>query len=218
MLLKIKKFINSFFYYFFMKILAAADIHGDLSLVEKLVEKAKREDVDSIILAGDLFKNNQEPFDIVGKFSSLKKPVFLIPGNHEALSTVDFVAKIYGAVNLHGYAVKTDNIGFFGVSAVNIGPFLHDSEEKMEDLLKKSFEYIKDSEKKILVTHVPPSNVSFEKLSPFVSGSKIVEKIIKELQPDIAISGHIHEASGIEEKIGKTKIINVSRTGKIIEL
>ncbi len=201
-----------------MKILAAADIHGDLSLVDKLVMKAKSEAVDSVILAGDLFKNNQEPFEVVGRFSSLNIPVFLIPGNHEALSTVDFVAKIYGAVNLHGYAVKTDNIGFFGVSAVNIGPFIHDSESRMEALLKKSFEYIKDVDKKILVTHIPPSNSVIEKFSPFVSGSKIVEKVIRELQPDIAISGHIHEASGIEEKIGKTKVINVSRTGKIINL
>ncbi len=201
-----------------MKILAAADIHGDLSLVEKLVSKAKIEGVDSVVLAGDLFKSNQEPFDIIGKFSSLNKPVFLIPGNHETLSTVDFVAKIYGAVNLHGYAVKHEDIGFFGVSAVNIGPFFHDSDSKMEFLLKKSFEYIKDSKIKILVTHVPPSNSMIEKFSPFVKGSKIVEKVIKELQPDIAISGHIHEASGIEEKIGNTRIINVSRTGKIIDL
>ena len=49
-------------------------------------------------------------------------------------------------------------------------------------------------------------------------GSKAVEKAIKEFHPDIAICSHIHEAAGIEEKIGKTKVINVSRKAKIFEI
>jgi Icc-related predicted phosphoesterase len=32
------------------------------------------------------------------------------------------------------------------------------------------------------------------------------------------ICSHIHEAAGIEEKLGKTKVINVGTEGKIIEV
>ena len=44
------------------------------------------------------------------------------------------------------------------------------------------------------------------------------EKAIKQFKPDILLHGHIHEASGFEEYIGKTKVINVGREGKIIEI
>jgi Icc-related predicted phosphoesterase len=49
-------------------------------------------------------------------------------------------------------------------------------------------------------------------------GSKAVTRAIKEFKPDILIHGHIHEAAGIEEIIGKTKVINVGRNGTIIEI
>ena len=37
-----------------MKILAAGDIHGDKGLAEKLAKKAEDEQVDLVILCGDL--------------------------------------------------------------------------------------------------------------------------------------------------------------------
>ena len=49
-------------------------------------------------------------------------------------------------------------------------------------------------------------------------GSRSIRKAIEQFKPDILIHSHIHEAEGIEDKIGKTKIINVGRKGKIIEL
>ena len=49
-------------------------------------------------------------------------------------------------------------------------------------------------------------------------GSKAIRKAIKEFHPDILINAHIHEASGIEEEMGKTKVINVSRKAKIFEI
>jgi Icc-related predicted phosphoesterase len=49
-------------------------------------------------------------------------------------------------------------------------------------------------------------------------GSKSIKKAIHEFNPDILLHSHIHEAAGIEGKIGKTKVINVGRKGKIIEL
>jgi len=69
-----------------------------------------------------------------------------------------------------------------------------------------------------MVTHVHPSKTLMAKLSSFVPGSTGVRRAIKKFQPDIAICSHVHEAEGIEEKIGRTKVINVGRKGKIIEV
>ena len=49
-------------------------------------------------------------------------------------------------------------------------------------------------------------------------GSESIAKAIEKFKPDFLLHGHIHEASGIEEKIGSTKVINVGREGKILEL
>ncbi|MFT4309334.1 MAG: metallophosphoesterase family protein [Candidatus Woesearchaeota archaeon] len=199
-----------------MRILAAADIHGDTELVKRLAEKALVENVDLVVLAGDLFHNDMNTKNIIGPFVEKNKRVVLLPGNHESVATADFVAKQYNAVNLHGYSVKDDDIGLFGCSAVNFGHNL--SEEDIEDMLQKSHEYIKDAKKRIMVTHVHPTNSIMEGFTSFVHGSPAVEKMIRKLKPDIFICGHVHEASGIEEKIGDTRVINVSRVGKILDL
>ena len=41
---------------------------------------------------------------------------------------------------------------------------------------------------------------------------------VDQFQPDILLCSHVHEAEGIEEKMGDTKIFSVGRKGKIIEI
>ncbi|MAG47932.1 hypothetical protein CL617_04965 [archaeon] len=200
-----------------MKILAASDIHGDLSLVKKLAEKADKENVDLIVLCGDLTHFEQSTEGIIGPFAKLNKKVILIPGNHESVATADFLADLYGALNLHGYSYKLSDIGLFGCGSANIGPF-QISENEIFDSLKKSYKYIKDSKKKIMVTHVHPKGSAMEKLSDFIPGSNAVTKAINQFKPDLLLCGHVHEAAGIEEKINNTLVMNVGRLGKIIEI
>jgi len=49
-------------------------------------------------------------------------------------------------------------------------------------------------------------------------GSKVLYSFIKEMQPLIAIHGHIHETGGLEEIINKTRVINAARSIFVIEL
>jgi len=81
---------------------------------------------------------------------------------------------------------------------------------------EKGFDKIKNLEKKIMVTHVHAAGTKSE-LSG-IPGSPGIRKAVEKFQPDLFISGHIHELEGVEEKIGKTKVINVGRKGKIIEI
>ena len=102
------------------KILAIGDIHGDTGLVKRLAERAKKESVDLIILAGDLTMAEQSIENIVGPLVKTKKQVLLIPGNHESAATIDFLAKMYGAKNLHGYGMKIGDLGIFGAGTANM--------------------------------------------------------------------------------------------------
>ena len=57
-----------------------------------------------------------------------------------------------------------------------------------------------------------------EKFTEIFPGSKGVRKAIDKFHPDLLLCSHVHEAEGIEEKIGKTRVINVGKKGKIIEI
>jgi len=198
-----------------MKILAAADLHGDTSLAKRLAKKAEKENVDYVVLCGDLTLAETSVSGIIGPFVKKNKKVIFVPGNHESFATADFLADLYSAVNLHGYSISIGDTGLFGCGAANIGPSKL-TESEIFNILKKSFIKIKDKKKKIMITHVHPSGTLVEKLSNYVPGSTGVKKAIDTLKPDILLCSHIHEAEGIEEKVGKTKVINVGRNGKII--
>lgn len=200
-----------------MKILAAGDIHGDVSVAKRLAERAKKENVDLVVLAGDIMEDNDKLPGVISPFLEKKQKVLFVPGNHESLATADFIADFYDITNLHGYSIKYNDVGIFGCSASNIG-INQLSEEEIFSLLKKGFEKVKNIKKKVMVTHVHPSETKMGKLGhPLVKeGSEGVRKAVKQFKPDVLICSHIHEASGIEERLGKTKIFNVGGEGKII--
>ena len=200
-----------------LKILASGDIHGDISQARKLADQAEKENVDLVVLCGDLTYAESSTEGIIGPFVKKNKKVLLIPGNHETVATADFLAELYGATNLHGYSIIHKDVGLFGCGGANIGIFQL-GEDEIYDLIKKGYQRIKDIKKKIMVTHVHPSGSLMEKFTQIFPGSDGVRKAIDKFKPDILLCSHVHEAEGIEEMIGNTKVINVGKKGKIIEL
>jgi len=198
------------------KILAVGDVHGDERFIKNLVKKAEQEQVDLVILTGDLTFFEESTKNIVGPFIKAKKQVLLIPGNHESVATVDFLVELYpNTKNIHGYSFVKDNIGIFGAGGANIG--IHQiKDSEIFELLKKGHEGVKGLDKKIMVTHMHPLGTKSD-FSGF-KGSEAIRKAIEKFQPDIAIFSHIHEAAGTEERIGKTLAVNVSRRERIFEV
>jgi|SRR3989338_7700228 len=198
-----------------LKILAAGDLHGDKKLIERLAKKAEKENVDLVILAGDL-TGWVETNGIIKPFKDKNKKVLIIPGNWDSFATVDFLANVYGVKNIHGYSVKYGGVGIFGAGGADgPGPGSITDKEIM-NALEKAYSSLKGIEKKIMVTHMHPAGSKSEFSG--ILGSKSITNAIRKFKPDILIHGHIHEASGLEEHIGKTRVINVSREGKIIEI
>ena len=198
-----------------MKILALSDVHGDKRLMQEMAQKASLEKVDLVILAGDLVDHHGSMEGIVGPFRAKGLEVGVIPGNHEGMAEVGFAIEKYGAKDLHGYILKKGDIGIFGCGYGNIG--IHQINDKdVFDTLKRTHDSLSNIKKKIMVTHTHPSNSTLE-LGIF-PGSKGVRKAIEHFQPDVHICGHVHESAGIEEIIGKTRVMNVGRKGKIFEI
>ncbi|MBU0666562.1 MAG: metallophosphoesterase [Nanoarchaeota archaeon] len=199
-----------------MKLLAFGDVHGDISLVEKLAKKAEQEHVDLVIMCGDMTHFDSSVENLIGPFKKKNLKILLIPGNHESVATADFLADFYDVKNIHGYSVRYADVGIFGCGGANVGPNrISDSEVK--SLLKKSFDKIKYLPKTIMVTHAHPTGTKMEQFTRFFPGSRGVREAVEELKPNILLCSHVHEAEGIEEMIGNTLVVNVGRKGKIFE-
>ena len=203
-----------------MKILAASDLHGDIRAVENLAKKAKTEKVDQIILAGDLSIFGSGLDGLLKPFSELEKKVAIIPGNHDSEADMFMLKKRYPDIlyDLHSYAFKIGEVGFFGCGLANIGPN-ELSEIEIKKKIEHSFRYIKDAKKKIMVVHVPPYKTKLDVIGRNVNvGSTAVREAIEKFKPEKAICGHIHETFGLEDKLGITAIINAGPKGKVIEI
>ena len=198
------------------KVMAVGDIHGDKSLVDRLVKKADKEEVDLVILTGDISWVENSLENMVGPFTQGGREVLLIPGNHEHFTTTKFLADLYGgAKDIHGGYFRKGDLGIFGAGNADSGPFSV-SEKELDSLLKNSHEKIKDSKKKIMVTHMHPLGGGSED-SGF-PGSENIRNAIDKFKPDFVFHGHVHERGGVYKKIGNTKVFNVSRKPVIFEI
>ena len=198
-----------------MKILAIADIHGDSSLSKRLAKKAKKENVDVIIIAGDLTWFGQPTKDIIGPFIKEGKPVLTIPGNHDPESISSDLENVYkGVIDLHKKNFSKKNVGFFGTGTTDWG--FDEDEKQVYKELSFAHKGIKNLNKKIMITHCPPEGSKIEAMG--YPGSRGIRKAIDKFKPNFLICGHIHQGGGLTEKFGKTKVLNVARKPVIFEI
>ena len=191
-----------------MKLLALSDIHGAYN---QALEILKKEHFDILILAGDLTTRgtNAEVKIAIEMFKNISPTIVAVCGNMDSPTHEKIYSDFGIGINAKGKIFK--DVGIFGVSASPISwmktPY-EISEEEIYLRAKKGFEEIKNCRIKIFVPHAPPSNTLVDKISNGTHvGSLSVRKIIEELQPDVCVCGHIHEARG-KDILGKTLIIN----------
>jgi hypothetical protein len=197
-----------------LKILAFSDTHGrDL---RKMVEQAEREGVTHVFACGDWSQLDEMPPYLVSQFTKKGMKMFIQAGNHETQAMTDSLAELYGIKHLHGDGVVYNEVGFFGAGGTTqIGPHSMHDEDELFALLKQGFEKVKHAKKKVMLVHEHPADTVFE-MGRF-PGSQAIKRAIDEFKPDIVLCGHIHEAAGVEQQLGGTKIINVAKHGKILE-
>ncbi len=198
-----------------LKILAAGDIHGDSKLSQKLAERAEKENVDLVILTGDIFGAVQSK-NIIKPFIDKKRKVIFVPGNWETKEESEKFSKEYGIKDIGNQYLRYKNVGIFGIGNPDWDMF--PNKKKTFDKLKSDSDRIRKLglEKQIMISHVHAAGTKSE-LSG-IPGSLMLRRAIEQLQPDMFIHSHIHELAGAEEKIGKTKVVNVGRLGRIFEV
>jgi Icc-related predicted phosphoesterase len=95
------------------------------------------------------------------------------------------------------------------------------SEKEIYDTVLKAFYSIYSLDKinkKVMISHVHPSGTEIESMSKFVKGSSGLRRAVERLKPDFLFCSHVHEAQGLEEKIGNTTVFCVGKEGRILDL
>lgn len=205
-----------------MKLLVFTDLHSDLKTFEKIALKVRKENLDAIVCAGDFTAFSSLTKTMINKFESLKKPFFLIHGNHESQEEVEVLTKNLKFVkNVHLKASTFNSAMFIGSGGEG---FTRENED-LNEAEKKLSSYIHNARQKgknykfIFLTHQPPYKTKLDFL-PWAGyvGSKSARRFIDKNHPDLCVTGHLHETFGKTDKIGKTLIINPGPEGKIVEI
>jgi uncharacterized protein len=185
------------------------DIHEDISLLREIPDLA---DADGVIISGDITNRGgtQKADQILKRISAVNPNIYAQIGNMDRAEITDYLEEHGWNIHARGKQLA-DNIGIMGVGYSTPTPFRTPSEvpdAMLEQWLAKGYEEIKHLPKLILVAHDPPFG---SKAAGLPSGENVgntsVLKFIRRVQPDICLTGHIHEAAS-EDFIGKTKVLN----------
>jgi Icc-related predicted phosphoesterase len=174
-----------------VRILAAADIHGAISVYEWLVQGAIKHRADLLILAGDLFaadwedEQRKQAGQIISVLGSGACPCFYIMGNDDNVS-LDYEDKRIRP--LHGRRLSFGSLNFVGYEYTPpfVGTTFVKPETEIENDLK-SLEALLDSES-VFVTHAP----AYGNLDLSYSGEHVGSRSLATLLGRKLVLGHIH--------------------------
>ena len=202
-----------------MKVLFFIDTHGSASALKNIREKAREADL--LVCGGDFTIFENDMTQILREFNNIGKPILIIHGNHETSSSVMMECEqLHNLHFIHKNYYISEDIIFFGFGgggfSIRDDAFTHAAENFMKELESISNKNNKNY-RLVLITHAPPYGTKIDDIGEHV-GNKNIAEFIQKHQPIIAMSGHIHECSGVEDKINKTRIFNPGSKGTLIEL
>ncbi len=201
-----------------MKFVCFTDLHADMKILDALIIRSNKEDIDAVICAGDftIFESNIKK--ILKKINLIKKPVFMITGNHEDKE------KLQVELNQKKY----ENLIYIDEGYYRMGDFLflghggggfsmRDAEfRKLSREWRKKV--IKKTDKIIFITHMPPYDSKADNLGDANAGNRDYRDFILRTSPKLCVCGHLHETAGAKGVINKTLVVNPGPKGMVINV
>lgn len=193
-----------------MKILAMADLHGDLSIYRQLKELVRTFDVEVVVLAGDLLHSSRSDLtieeaqrenanQILEVLHSLSIPVLYIMGNDDL---IELGCENNLVQSIHGRRVMIGRYTFVGYQYSL--PFMAGIFEKAESEIQKDLLMIEPllDANTVLVTHSPAYGIldlgiPIPDRDIHVGSSSILE-LIQRRNVRVHVHGHIHQCFGRE--------------------
>jgi Icc-related predicted phosphoesterase len=198
-----------------MKLLVFSDIHGDARSLERLMA----EEADYYIAAGDL-ANFGRGLDRMGPILQRRAAqTYVIPGNHESEADIAEFCERYGLHDLHGRSIQVNGYALAALGYSNRTPFNTPGEYTEEQLAERLEPFASLENPLVLICHCPPKNTKLDRAAEGKHfGSTSVRAFLDRKQPLYFCCGHIHEAEGAQDTIGRTMGWNVGKKGVILEV
>jgi Icc-related predicted phosphoesterase len=195
-----------------VRLLAFADLHANLTALKELERKA--EDADIVACLGDftVFEQNIEP--ILERIAKLGETVLVIHGNHETAPVVQRLCGRHESLRfLHRKSWRHGDLTFIGWGG---GGFAHHDEqfERWTKTLKPDLK----GRRAVLLTHQPPYGTKLDALHDHVGCRSFAAFIRRTPELAYALSGHIHETAGREDRLGGCRLLNPGPAGRLIDL
>ncbi len=192
-----------------MKIVSFGDVHMATRNLDRMHEIMR--DCDLVVLSGDLtnFGGATEMSQVLSDVGRLCPNILALPGNLDRPETIEYLRERH--IGLHGTGRIVNGVGIFGCGGSNRSPFNTPTEFDEDEIyatLLAGYEQVRDVRPLLMICHPPPFETRCDRLlSGKAVGSTAARRFIEEYQPDVCISGHIHESAG-EDAIGSTRIFN----------
>jgi hypothetical protein len=189
--------------------IGVGDIHEDISLLNEIPDLT---DAAGVIISGDITNRGgrRRADQLLKAVSAINSNIYAQIGNMDRAEITDYLDEKGWNIHAKGKPLAED-IGIMGVGYSTPTPFKTPSEvpdAMLGKWLSIGYEQIKHLPKLILVAHDPPFGSKTAELPSGENvGNKSVLEFIQRVQPDICLTGHIHEAN-TEDFIGKTKVLN----------
>ena len=185
------------------------DIHeqsGNILLIPELADAA------GVIVSGDLTNRgrSEAAHRILDQILAINPKIYAQIGNMD-FPEVEHVLETQG-MNIHARGLDLgDGVGLVGVGYSTPTPFgtpAEVSDEQLAQWLEQAHAPVRNLPHLLLVAHTPPFDTAADKVNGTVSvGSHAVRTFIEKVQPEVCLTGHIHE-SRAETRLGKTTVIN----------
>lgn len=185
------------------------DIHDDVRLLPRIpgIKEAA-----GVIVSGDLTVHGGTP-GVSSVIAAIKRqnPVVLAQiGNMDYPEAQDYLDREGMGIHARGRELAP------GVAVMGVGwsaptPFGTPSEApdaRLAEWLEEAYATVRDFPRLVAVIHTPPINTKTDMVGPGRHvGSPAVRAFLERVQPDVCLTGHIHESRG-EDRLGKTLLIN----------
>jgi hypothetical protein len=185
------------------------DLHGDAGNVRDIPELPGAE---GVIISGDLTIRGGAPEArrMLEAVRGVNPKVYAQIGNMDGADVDAFLEE--QGVNIHAKGLElAPGVAVIGVGASSPTPFNTPSEypdTQLGEWLEKAHARAGDYEALLLVAHDPPRNTKADVVGGGSHvGSAAVREFIERVQPDVCLTGHIHE-SRAEDFLGRTRVVN----------
>lgn len=203
-----------------MRIIGFGDVHMDTGMLERI---PGLQEADYVLVSGDLtnFGGRSDARRVLDILRRWNPQTYALFGNLDRPEVAELL--VQQDRHLHGCARILQGLGIVGLGGSNHTPFATPSEfaeEEIAAILDRGLTQLRGHRPFILVSHPPPHACRCDLLASGAHvGSTAVRRFIEQWQPAVCLTGHIHEARGIDN-IGDCTILNpgMLRHGAWVEI